>query len=56
MRECKKCKLVKFDSQMYKEVFSCPYGSFKQTTWLCKKCAKDIGEKAVKDYLKIKKD
>jgi hypothetical protein len=56
MRECKKCKKVKFDFQFFKEYFCCPYGCIGTITWLCKKCANEIGyEKSVEEAKKFNK-
>jgi len=53
MRECKVCKLVKFDWQFYKKWFCCPAGCVASITNICKKCAKDMGDEAVEEKLKI---
>lgn len=51
MRQCKKCKLVKYDWQMYKVVHALfiywPTRNLIKTTFLCKKCAEEIGNSAI---------
>lgn len=47
MKECKKCKQVKFNWQFFKEWFCCPAGCVYNYIDICKKCAKQISYEAV---------
>lgn len=52
MKECKKCKKVKWDSKFFiiKDYNYVPGGYFFEETWLCNDCADKIGNKAKEDY------
>jgi len=50
MRECKKCKKVKFDWQFLGEYFM---GYLMRRTWLCKQCGREMSEEMInKEMLK----